>query len=102
MCLDSHGLNIIFSLFLMSEENKAILADEGNVFYILLPCQMCYRLYAAPEKDPHSKASSASKQVQRQMNDTALMDSSVQPQDTKAGCITEYNLPTSKFLAYTL
>lgn len=38
-------------------------------------------------------------QVQRQMSDSALMHSNAQLQDTKAECITEYNLPTnSKFL----
>lgn len=61
-----------------------------------------HQIYAPPEKDPHSTANSASTQVQRQMSDcTDVTD--VQLQDTKAECITEYNLlATSKFLAYTL
>lgn len=67
-------------------------------FTFLLPCQMCYQLYAPPEKDHHSKANSASRQVQRQMSDSAVMHSSIQPQDTKAECITECNLPTTSKL----
>lgn len=103
LCLDLHHFIRIFSLFLMLEEKETILADEGDVFYILLPCQMWYQLYAPPEKDPHSKANSASRRVQRQMSDSAPMHGHVQPRDTKAECITEYSLPTtSRFLAYTL
>lgn len=59
-------------------------------------------LYAPPEKDPHSKSSSASRQVQRQMSDPALMHSHVQLHQGDK-CITEHNnqrVPCSHSVIY--
>lgn len=58
--------------------------------------------YAPPEQDPHSKSSSASRQVQRQMSDPALMHSHVQLHQGD-NCITEHNnqrVPCSYFVLY--
>jgi len=53
------------------------------MFSILLPCQTQHQLYAPPKKDPHSKANSASRQFQKQMSSSALVDTDFQLQDTK-------------------
>lgn len=39
--------------------------------------------YAPPEKDPHNKANSAPRQLQKQMRGSALVDTYFQLQDTK-------------------